>query len=133
MFGGQVSRRIQTEKSIDEVVKLANDYFADLGHSEVIRDRVVIEKSRHSSFWAKVEIEAEFLETSSGINVIVDFEQSMKGQAWVIAFVLFWAVAIIGSIIPFIFPILAKGKIERDINRCIDRLEASIEKNIDTF
>lgn len=128
MFGGQVYRRIRTEKSLDEVVKLAEDVFVDLGHPEPIKDGLVIAKSKHSSFWAEVEIKASFMETKSGINVIVDFEQSMQGAAWVIAVVLFFAVVMVGGIIPFIFPMTAKGKIERDINRCLERLEASLDK-----
>lgn len=127
MFGGKVYRRIRTEKSVEEVIELADDCFIGLGDSVITKDGLDI-VDRDSSFWAEVEIKASFTETQREINVNVEFDQRMTGEAWIIAAVLFFLVIGVGGLVPFIFPIVAKSRVQKDINRCIDRLEASIEK-----
>lgn len=127
MFRDNLSIRINTSKSEEEVYNLVEDALEDLGRTSISNSGTIrISDSKFNGFGFVTEIDGRIVKRDDYYNLDLDFNSKPEILSWIIAICFFP----IGAAI-FVLPYNAKSEINKKANRILNDLKYDLEKKDD--
>ena len=127
MFRGNLSIRINTLKSTEEVFNSAEDALEDLGRTSISNSgNITIAGSKFDGFGFATDFDGRLVKRDDYYHLDLNYNAKPEVLSWLIAICLFPVGAAI-----FVLPHNAKSEIEKKANRILNDLKYDLEKNDD--
>ncbi len=127
MFRGNLSIRINTSKSQEEVYNHVEDALEDLGRTSISNSGTIsVLGSKFTGFGFASEIEGRIVKREDYYNLDLDFNSKPEILSWIIALCFFPV-----GMAMFILPYNAKGEFDKKAKRILNDLKYDLEKNDD--
>lgn len=127
MFRSNLSIRINTTKSQEDVYNIVEDALEDLGRTSISNSgNISISSFKFDGFGFTTDIDGRLVKRDDYYNLDLDFNSKPEILAWIIALCLFP----VGLAI-FFLPYNANNEIDKKANRILNDLKYDLEKNND--